>query len=773
MELYQDTIEALNIDETYHGYLEDSPSDIALEMLGLTESIELLHWLVQPASVRGYAADKDRDTSGRIKVNITKPHILEDMDYFRQPAISFQKTGKYTNLYPNRHPNSEYYKFWNEEAKRCLEGYVRESDGEWITGYYYWYLNYSPIMRTVDILDAEGNATGRGSREYNFPDVWDSDYMFFHYVEQAEEKGLFGTILKTRGRGYSFKTASMLARNFFLIPKSKSFAFASDSEYLEDDGLLNNKTWDVLDWVDEHTAWNKNRTIDRINQKKAGYRDPTDNKEKGFKSEIIGVTTGGNPEKGRGKRGKLLVYEEGGMFPHLLKTWVIARPSMEDGPTTFGFMMAFGTGGTEGANFEGIEELFYRGQAYRVHMIPNVFDKVKGNGECAFFVPEYMNRKDCYDKNGNSDPYKALWQVLKDRKIIRENASKSDALTQEKAERPFTPQEAVLRFEGTIFPVADLKTTLEDIMPRMDSFINEHYIGDLVTDPDTGLLSFKPNADARVLREFPVKDNKNKEGAFEIFRLPIVAPNGSIPRFRYIAGIDTYDDDESGTNSLGSIQILDMLTDEIVAEYTGRPPSANAFFEKCWKLLTFYNAVGNYESNKKGLFNFFQHRHALSLLAPVPEILKDMEMIKGTNLGGNKAYGTNANPRINAWGRRLQADYMVEPIMSDLGNGEENTGLLKLHRLRGIAYIKECIGWNEDGNFDRVSSGGMLMILREEYKKYIYYVKDEYNKDTKPDLSQDPFFSLNFDKSSRELNDLEKSVLKEINYKHSINLREI
>jgi hypothetical protein len=383
------------------------------------------------------------------------------MNYFRQTAIHFQKHGKYTNLYPNPHPNSEYKKFWNEEKRRCLKGYIRESDGEWIPGYYYWYLNYSPINRTVDILNAQGNITKRGGREYEFPDVWDSDYLFFHYVEQSEELGLFGTVLKTRGRGYSFKTASMLARNFFLMPKSKSFAFASDTEYLIDDGLLRNKTWDVLDWVDQHTAWTKGRLTNSVEQKKTGYVDPKDKKEKGYKSEIIGVTTGGNPEKGRGKRGKLLVYEEGGMFPHLLKTWVIARPSMEDGPTTFGFMMAFGTGGTVGANFEGLEELFYRGRAYRVHMIRNVYDKVKGNGECAFFLPEYMNRRHCYDSNGNSNAVKALIQILEARKIVRDNSSKPEALTQEKAERPITPQESVLRFEGTIFPVTDLKTYLD------------------------------------------------------------------------------------------------------------------------------------------------------------------------------------------------------------------------------------------------------------------------------------------------------------------------
>lgn len=754
---YQSILTTAGIDPKYWEIIKDAPADVRTEIFELNESIELLHWMMQPDELRGYAKDKPKASDGRIIVDIEKPHVLEDMDYFRQSAIHFKKYKKYTMLYPNRHPNSDFMKFWREEMKRCKIGYTRESDGEWISGYYYWYLNYSPIDITIDILDADGNLTGRADRFVDFPAVWDSDYMYYHYVEQAEVDGEFGTILKTRGRGYSFKAASMLSRNYFLFAMSKSFAFASDSEYLEDDGLLDNKTWNMLDFIDLNTAMSKGRLTDSKLKKIAGYIDPADGKKKGFKSQIIGVTTGGNAEKGRGKRGKLLLYEEGGIFPHLLKTWSIARASLEDGASVFGFMLAFGTGGTPGANFEGLEELFYRGKGYRVKMMRNIFDKVRGEGMCAMFIPEYMNRKNCYDHNGNSNPVKALIEVLIDRKIIRENASNSDALTQEKAERPFTPQEAVIRMEGSIFPVADLKSHLEDISPKYDSYVSEHYIGDLSITSD-GSISYKPNADAVVIREFPIKDNKNKEGAIEIFHLPVRNHMGDISRFRYIAGIDTYDDDSSTTNSLGSIQIMDILTDEIVAEFTGRPKTAAAFYDICFKLLKYFNAIGNYENDKKGLYAYFAHRHALSYLCDVPEILKDMDMIKMTNLGGNKSKGTNSGKKVNAWGRRLQADWMLAPV-----EGREKEGIIQLQRIRNVAYLKECIGYNEDGNFDRVSSAGMMFILREEYKKYIYHLKDEHNNEHKPGMADDPFFSMNFKQAGQEEKEYEIKFDKELN----------
>ena len=40
-----------------------------------------------------YAKDLPRDNKGRIIVDITHPHILEDMDYFRPTALHYQKHG--------------------------------------------------------------------------------------------------------------------------------------------------------------------------------------------------------------------------------------------------------------------------------------------------------------------------------------------------------------------------------------------------------------------------------------------------------------------------------------------------------------------------------------------------------------------------------------------------------------------------------------------------------------------------------------------------------
>src|SRR5690606_2094076 len=174
------------------------------------------------------------------------------------------------------------------------------------------------------------------------------------------------------------------------------------------------------------------------------------------------------------------------------------------------------------------------------------------------------------------------------------------------------------------------------------------------------------------------------------------------------------------------------------------------------RLLKFYNAVCNYENDKKGLYAYFSHKHALSYLCETPQILKDMNLVKSTNLYGNKALGTNSSVKVNAWGRRLQADWMVEPAY-----GQEDK--LNLHTIRSIGYLKEAIGWNIDCNADRVSAMGMLMILREEYKKYKLQIQDEYNGKKAKNLAQDPFFDLNYRRGGGrvEVDPAVKAVLQE------------
>jgi len=710
--------------EDYKDKLKKEPYNDMMDAIG---SIPLVEHFINPK--RKKARELPRDEKGRIIPELPNIHILEDMDFFRQRAIFHEKNDKYTKLFPNSNKNSQYYKFWEEERRRCIEGYIRESDGEWITGYYYYYLNYCPIMKTVVTGKDTGEAV-QADRVPGFPDVWDGDYMYFHYIERGASVGKYGSVLKTRGRGFSYKAGGMLDRNMTFFPMSVSYALASDTEYLETDGVLN-KAWDSLDWINSQTAWVKILGKDTMMHKKFSYKDLDTGAELGYKSQIIGVTLKNNPNKARGKRGMLMLWEEAGSFPNLLKSWKIAQKSLEDGNRVFGYMLAFGTGGDNESNFMSLEELFYKPDGYRIFSMVNMFDKNAMNSRCGFFAPDYLNRADCYDDNGNSDVVKAIREVAERRFVIKYNTSDPNAVTIAKAEEPWTPQEATARVTHSLFPIGELKDTLSDIKPNEETFLSTHYVGELVYI-DVENVTWHLDDGLHALRDYPIKDT-NIRGALEIFELPKKGDADRPARGRYIIGVDPVDAD-TGT-SMFSFFVFDLFTDNVVAEFTGRRPTANQNFELLIKAAIFYNAKINYENNLKGLFSYFDHKNLLYLLMDTPQILRDQELIKQIGYG-NKAKGTPANKGVNLWARKLFADWLLTPYTVNAETGEQK---LNIKRLRSIGLLKEALYWNIDGNFDRISSIGMVMIAREQL-----YKQTTVQREGGPQYDVDDFLERNY-----------------------------
>ena len=202
---------------------------------------------------------------GKCVVDIENPHILEKMDYFIQDRIHFEKHGYYSAAKFSRNPHSDYRKYWDEQQRRSIEGHKRK-DGEWIPGYLYFYWNFAPILRTKEREALEGLKHGakvRSDRDEEFADIWEIDYFWYHYLEQAEEAGDYAALLKCRGVGASFKSASMTIRNFFMIKKSKSYVSASFDGYLYEDGIMN-KVQDMESFMQINTAFRKRKITSSI-----------------------------------------------------------------------------------------------------------------------------------------------------------------------------------------------------------------------------------------------------------------------------------------------------------------------------------------------------------------------------------------------------------------------------------------------------------------------------------------------------------------------------
>ena len=724
-------------------HLDREPQEIQDQFYDFLNNVPYIRNLVSSSRLR--AKDLPKDFEGKIIIDLTNPHILEDMDYFRPTAIHYKQTGRISDLRPNPNPNSEYGKWVREEVRRCNEGYIRKSDGEWITGDYYFFLNYCPIL-----LSKIQEGSKKALRVWDFPEVWEGHYLKFHYARIARNNGHHGAELASRSKGKSYSLAALIAKRFLLGESRevnrevKCLVTAYQKEYLTKDGILN-KFQSYIDFCAQNTQFPARKLRSSLQDMnwKSGYIDLDTGTQKGTLNEVIGVSSKDDESKLRGKRGVLIAIEEFGSFPNLLGLYGTLRPSVEEGDMVYGMIYMQGTAGDDESDFASAQEIMYNPLGYNMQAVSNVYDKQgQGRKNFVYFFPGYLNRKGCYNKDGVSDVTKALLEILKNRYLVKYNSTDLKAITKTISEVPITPQEAILRANGNIFPVTALNERLNQIDNNPNEY-NDVYVGTLVQSKD-GLVEFKPTTDLPI-RDFPLKDNK-AEGALEIFEMPQKVRN-AIPNERYIISLDNYENDVSNTMSLGSMFVLDLWTDRIAAEYTGRPMFSDDLNELCRKLCLFYNAKCLYENNKKNTFAYFSKMNCLSLLADTPEYLKQKQLIKTIGYG-NTSKGVAATVPIKNFGFTLIRDWLLKPTTIIINDNEITVP--NLHFIRNRALLKELILFNPDINVDRIMSLVQLMLYREE-KMILYQGNPQKNKDvtSKDYLGNDPFFQQDSSKFNK------------------------
>ena len=726
--------------------LPNLPTEVVEEFYDYITNVPYIQALV--AKDRKRACDLERDESGRIIVDVTHPHILENMEYFTESAQNFKRYGRYTNLRPNFNPNSEYGKWIAREVDRIYNGMVRPSDGEWIPGDLYFFWNYCNMEVNVQV------SKKKYVRNNDFPAIWDGHYLMYHYKEQARNDGQHGGVLASRRRGKSYTLAEMLLK-LFIFGESleanhnkQAYVLSYSEEYLNKGGILN-KFQSYLNFIA------KNTEFPSMTLKKSwadlhwilGYYDLDSGLDAGLQNEVMGVATASSIDKVRGKRGSLVGIEEFGSFPNLLNLYQIMLPSVQASEEViYGQLWLQGTAGSKESDFASAQELMYNPRGYNLHAVDNVYDKLgQGKKEFIYFFPAYLCREGFIGASGNSDVTASLISILKERYRIKYNASDPNALVVAIAEDPITPSEAILKTKGALFPVTQLSERLNQI-DADPAFYDDVYCGSLAMKTD-GTVEYQATNDLPI-REFPLRDNKAK-GCIEFYAMP-EKKNGKVMQDRYIGGIDPVDNDQSGTLSLVSCFILDLWTDTIVCEYTGRLDFADDCYEVIRRMLIFYNATALYENNLKGIYSYFLKMNCLHLLADTPKYLQDKLIIKTIGIG-NTSKGVHATVGVNNYADTLIRDWLLRPFpcvtkkKNDLGEVEmTETTMPNLYRLMGRALIKELIA--DDGiiNVDRVRALGMLMLYREAM---MVALGGDVHRDTaeENDLANDPFFTTNYD----------------------------
>lgn len=725
-------------------HLEKYPAEVQEQFWDFLNNVPFIRWMVSPD--RPLVSELPRDNEGRAIIDITHPPILEDSDYFRPSALAYKANKeKYVLLRPNANPNSDFGKWLYSQRERGWNGYCNPATGMWVTGDYYWMLNFCP-MHLVE------NENGIDIRTVAHPRFWDGQFLMSHYFLQARTHGHHAAELASRGKGKTSFGGGLLAKRCIIGESENNktevqcMVTAVDRTKLMDTNQILRVFKDNLDHCAKYTQFASHRlkSSDQEMEWKMGFKKAGSEVEYGSKNSVSGIITGVNQDKLNGSRGVLYLIEEAGIFKNLTSMYNMIRPSVEHGSKVFGEIFAYGTAGDDQSDFTAFAEMFYSPEGYNLEPLDNVFDKEgQGRKKCCFFFPAYLNYDEsCIDKNGNSDVSKALLMILYDRYKVKYGTTDINTIVKRISQYPIVPQEAMLRSHGNIFPVTELNERLNQLDNDPNAF-DDVYVGELVQDNKTGEVKFNPTIDLPI-RDFPTKDNKVK-GALEIFEMPKKNGEGKIPAGRYICSADPYDADCSNTMSLGSIFVMDLWTDMIVAEYTGRPTFAEDFYEICRKLCLFYNCRCMYEQNVMGMFSYFSSHNATHLLAETPEYLVQRNMISSIGYG-NKSVGIRATtPIINGAFKMIQT-WLRKPIVSietDTDGNNNEVTIPNLYRIKNRALLKELVLWNPQGNFDRVMSLVQLMLYREE-KMVLYHGDLRHTEEVSSGMEKDNYWDKNY-----------------------------
>ena len=684
--------------------------------------------------------------------NADQPYLrFVNSALFQEEGRHFLKHGYYTNA---PYGTKDYNDYWDIQEERVLNGYT--VGGIRITGRHYFYLNFCLIKARPIDPNTGAEKIGENRKIITLPRFLDHNYYWFNEFERCAAEGPYSNyekkgmiIAKSRRKGFTYQvTGGVYSYNYNFIPASMNILAAYEKGHYKVtlDGIHFS-----INHVNRITDWGKKQgKLSKRDHFRASFlmRNPGTgvDVEDGYMSEIQAVSFKDNPFKSIGESTDLMGFEEAGKFEHLLTAYTISEPTFRDGDIMTGIPLIWGTGGDMEKGTRDFAEMFYNPDPYGLQSYENIYDE-NATGDCGWFVDDmwyypgsvtkkhFINGKEkttttpFVDVQGNSNRQEAE-DSLDEKRSKRRKGSRS-AYNKFITQQPKNPAEAFLRVQGTMFDTLRASARLSHILTNRAKYIDSIWNANLTVDPINQRIKFEYSNTAIPIHDFPIKDNK-LPGAVEIFEPPITDEAGEVMYGRYIAAIDPYDDDESTTNSVGSILVLDLLTDRIVCHYKGRPETANTFFETCRRILKYYNAVANYERNKKGIYGYLYNKSQLHLLCDEPEILKDKGISKA-NTFGNNSKGTYGSTPVIIYGLQRAVDWMSATAYGE----EEGSEVSNLDKIRSIPLLQEIIAWNPNDNFDDISALLLLMIFREDRLQYKRHMQEK----KVAAVTSDPFFS--------------------------------
>jgi len=674
---------------------------------------------------------------------------------FSSAAHTKLTTGRYCN-YPKR--SKQWVDFWEEEKRRCLDGFTLGSVR--VTGYHYFYLNYY----RMPVPQANNSGTEGGDIDYVFPNFWLLDWQFFRIIEYCEENGLHFGGIKARGCGYSEKAAAMGARDTNIIKKPtikgampkfrKSFYFGTMDEHLGGDGVVD-KCFKGIDYLNEETETFFKKSF-MITNKPSEYKREAGIKTKDGRPQKTGGYVQGviidKTSKIRGKRGYKIYFEESGENEKLVECINVARPLVELQGIVTGTIIVWGTSNSKKQDgMEGLRQCIYNPNGFGMVKFKNIWEK---EGEplkreelndlpvdpLDFIIPAHdpeYNMRDTgigwfvpvydtlfKDPDGNPLREKAYDYVMMKRQNILSGQSEEQA-TSYFADNPLTVSEALIKTGGKIFNTAELARQL--VMMETGMVVDKGITGNFYLKKDIagniiGAEFLPIEKGSWVIKEVP-------EWAIKTELTHLVYVDDAMHHRRvpkqtklYMAGIDSIDqgteDSQTAGSSLACLikkrlplknPISDPLANSYVAFFKERPKKVKEAYAQVLAALIFFDALALVEYTKVGIVDYIKDQCKLGkYLASEPDAPSEVD--KHFKAKKTKK-GIRATPVV--------IDFYIDLIKQYLEQYVE--------RVTNLSLLKQLVNYTKEkkGMFDYVAAMGMCELICREYRDVLPRQKEE------------------------------------------------
>lgn len=662
---------------------------------------------------------------------IDETHGLDfDPSWFTEVRETFLRTGRYCSYLPR---SKRWDAFWKEQYTRCKYGMT--SHGYTITGDNYFFLNFYQLP----VVDMD-KASGEGTNE-SFPVFFASQYMFFHYLQMCRVLHKNAALMKARSIGFSEINASLAARLYTTIKRSRTMITCFKDTYL-------NGTFSKLDHALTFINTNadgffKPRLTDKTLEKKSGYQVKIDGQftDFGWRSVVIGIN-GSKPSNIRGDRVDLLIYDEAGSWPDLTTAVVQGQELCEVQGVPRGIMLFGGTGGDFGTPLEGLKKIYYNPKAFKILPFRHKWTQDGTTIESGFFLPYFLQslNPEYMDSRGvcNQTEYKKLLQEERNNLLaVPEEYLKKCAERCWNAEEAFT-LEGQNKFNKMKIADQLAKIRLHKIGPRPQvGTIDYTYKSNKHSLENIDGFRWLLNSGKVQILEHPVwsdlykeqieKQKREAEEQGIDFEAPVYTEMNDL----YVAGIDGIDIGAAQTSKetrdpsdfciVIKRRAFGLNEPQYVAMYKDRPQNIREAYKIAMCMCKYYNCRINIEATRVGMITWARENKCLQYFMKRPRAtLTDIKY------GTTKQYGTPATKTIIEQQTDLIADYV-----EDYG-----------HNIWFEDMLEQLNGYNDENKtkFDIIAALGMVELADqelsgrqptkvdkevEEFQDYGYYINDK------------------------------------------------